>query len=276
MDSETVKNINCDGWQGIVVAKWSDTICKPGELIQNPNKIFKSEKGNITVLKEIQTSNGKTPFIVKKTVNKKFFKRFVNFFRTPKALHNFRLALRLERNDIPVASPIAAFWNSRENIYVTEYIQNSMNLYEVAYGRNKEIAENFSARKAVIGQVAQVIAKLHKANYWHRDSKAGNFIVYKENDAYNIKLIDLDGIKKNILKCQSKQNRTLANLAKTLIRFKSINMTDLYRGFVIYCGQMGIDDRNLKQLFRKIERMAVELRFLMILDDAGKFKVNEQ
>jgi serine/threonine protein kinase len=261
------------GWKGVLVRKWSDLVFDPVELTKNPSQIFKSENGNITSLKEIKWANGNIPFVVKKTASSTLTKRLINFFRTPKSLKNFKIALLLKQNEIEVAEPVAAFWNSHhENIFISEYIPNSMNLYEVAFGKNTEIVKNFSARKAVIRQVAQILAKLHKEGFWHRDSKAGNFIIYKDDTGYKAKLIDFDGIKPNIFSDGEKKIRTLANLAKSLTRFKSVNITDLYRGFMIYCQAMRIHGVHARLLFNKIERATVALRLLMVLEESKNIK----
>ncbi|MCE5340778.1 MAG: lipopolysaccharide heptosyltransferase I [Planctomycetaceae bacterium] len=261
-----------NGWKGLTVRKWSDLVFDPVELTKNPSQIFKSDKSSFIVLKQIDGANGKIPFVVKKITVHSVVKRLVDFFRGPRALRNFKLALVLKEKEIETAEPVAVFWNNRENIYVTEYIPNSMSLYDVAYGKNSEIFNKLAARKAVIRQVAEIVARLHKAGFWHRDSKAGNFIISKDDDGYDAKLIDLDGIKYNFFGCEEKQIRTLANLSKTLIRFKSVNIADFYRGFVIYCNAMGYAHEQSKTLFRKIEKVTVKMRFLSVLEDAGKFK----
>jgi hypothetical protein len=181
--------------------------------------------------------------------------------------------LTLKQKGIEVAEPIAALWNNRlGNIYITEFVAGSENLYDIAFGRNADVNKNFSARKDVIDQIANLIAGLHKAGFWHRDSKAGNFIVFKDDGKYKAKLVDLDGIKKNYICQNEKRIRTLANLAKTLTRFKRVNLADLYRGFRIYCKVMGIGNEQIRPLFGQVERNTVKLRLLTVLEEAEKFK----
>ncbi len=262
-----------NGWKGVAVWKWSDLVFDPAELPQNPSQVFKSDKsGNCAVLKQIDGANGKIPFVVKKITVNSEIKKLVDLFRGTKALRNFKFALLLKAKGIEPAEPVAALWNGNENIYVTEYIPNSMSLYDVAGGQNSEVLNKLPARKAVIRQIAEIIAKLHKAGFWHRDSKAGNFIISKDDDGYKAKLIDLDGIKYNFFGCEEKQVRTLANLAKSLVRFKTVNLADFYRGFTIYCNAMGIAKAQSKSLFCKIERATVEMRLEMVLEDAVKFE----
>ncbi|PKL49320.1 MAG: hypothetical protein CVV39_03170, partial [Planctomycetes bacterium HGW-Planctomycetes-1] len=255
------------GWKGVAVEKWSNLNFEPEKLTQNPDKIFKSENGSITALKKIEN----IPFVIKKTAAGAGLKAVANLFRAPKSLKNFYLAVLLSQKNIEVAAPVAALWHRKYgNIYITEYIPGSFDLYDIAFGRNPEILANFSARKAVIQQTAQIIAKLHKADFWHRDSKAGNFIVYNDAGTYKAKLIDLDGIKQNPKRRSENRIRTLAKLAETLIRFKTVNFTDLYRGFRIYCDEMKITGPDIKRLWQKIERAAVAVRLTTVISDSYK------
>jgi len=267
-----------DNWQGLTVEKWSNLVFEPGKLIEKPARVFKSENGKAAVLKQIESKGEKILFVVKKSTSHDRLKNLGDLFRPPKAVRNFHIALELKNRDIDVAEPVAGLWRKKgiqclENIYITEFCQGSLNLYDVAFGKDAEIISGFRARKAVIQRVAELIAKLHKSGFWHRDPKAGNFIVYKSEDgAYKVKLIDLDGIKRNIFSRQKKHIRTLSGLAETLIRFKAVNFTDLCRGFLYYCNAMGISGDEAKELFRKVERATVAARLLTIVSDSYELK----
>lgn len=257
-------------WKGVAVEKGSELVFEPDKLTEKPELVFKSENGNITSLKQIGSNGKKISFVIKKTVNRTGIRALADLLRAPKSLRNLYLAVLLKQKGIEVAEPVAALW-SRKNgsIYITEYIPNSLSLYDVAFGKDKKILTNFSIRKAVIRQVAEIIAKLHKSNFWHRDSKAGNFIVYKnEKGSYRVKLIDLDGIKQDSTSREENHIRTLSKLAETLTRFKAVNFTDLYRGFLFYCDAMGISDDEAGKLFYKVERATVAIRLLTIVSDS--------
>jgi tRNA A-37 threonylcarbamoyl transferase component Bud32 len=267
-----------DNWQGLAVEKWSNFAFKPARLLEKPDLVFKSDADNITVLKQVENSGKKISLVVKKTVSCNRLKNLALFFRPPKAVRNLHIAIGLKDKEIDVAEPVAALWHKRglqylENIYITEFCPGSLSLYDIAFGRNKEILSNFRTRKAVIQQIAGLIAKLHKSGFWHRDSKAGNFIVYKSEDgSYKVKLVDLDGIKLNLFSKGGKQVRTLSKLAETLTRFKAVNFTDLYRGFLFYCNAMRIDDVQARKLFHKVERLTVAARLLTIVSDSYELK----
>jgi heptosyltransferase-1 len=260
------------GWKGVAIEKWSDFVFEPDKLAQKPDKVFKSENDDFTALKKVEIDGRTISLVVKKTVRRKGIKAVADFLRAPKSLRNFYLAVLLKQKGIAVAEPVAALWSRNVNIYITEYIENSLNLYDIAFGKDREILTNFSARKAVIRQVAETVAKLNKANFRHRDPKAGNFIIYKDGGIYRVKLIDLDGIKQDSADRQENNIRTLSKLAETLIRFKTVNFTDLYRGFRYYCKAMGISEAEAKKLFSEIERTTVAMRLLTITSDSYKLK----
>ncbi len=279
LDNQKVEGLTLlDGWKGLAVRQWSDFIFTPSQLLQNPAEVFKSEDENITILKQVDRDRKKVSIVIKKSVSRNRLKNFTALFRPPKAVRNFNIARALMAKEIDVAAPIAALWRkngfqSLENIYISEFSPGSLNLYDVAFGKNKEIISNFRIRKNIIQQVAALLAKLHQMWFWHRDSKAGNFIVYKTDDgSYKAKLIDLDGIKFNLFNKQSNRVRTLSKLAETLTRFKTVNFTDLYRGFLLYCDAMQLDAWQSRQLFRQVERATVASRFLTIISDSYKFE----
>lgn len=267
-----------DNWQGFAVEKWADFAFDPQKLTENPDTVLKSDGQNITGLKTLDHNGKKISFVFKKTITEFTAKSTIDFFRDSKSVRNLSLAVELKDRQIDSAEPVAALWRKKqfktiENIYLTEYIPASLSLYDVAFGKNKEIISDFSVRKSVITAVAELIASLHKAGCWHRDSKAGNFIVYK-NDAgvYKAKFVDLDGIKRDLPGWGKNRIRTLAKLAETLTRFKVVTFTDLYRGFFDYCGAMQIPYGSARRLFRRVERLTVAKRLTTIIADSYSIK----
>ncbi|MFA6177070.1 MAG: lipopolysaccharide kinase InaA family protein [Phycisphaerae bacterium] len=264
------------GWQGIAVEKWAKLAVEPDSIAENPEKVFKSDSNCITAMKKFKCGVKKPSLVFKKTTNKFTGGVLFDFIRGTKARRNFNLALELSARGIDTALPAAALWRRKafgktESILLTEYIPGSINLYDVAFGRNREIIEKFSSRKEIITQVASILAKLRKAGYWHRDSKAGNFIVYKNGDEnWRARLVDLDGIKPNYLYLGKNNVRTLAKLAETLTRFRMVNFTDLYRGFFNYCRELNIYHGERRRWFGRVERMTVAMRLATAVADSYK------
>ena len=216
-----------DNWQGLAVEKWSNFAFKPDRLLERPDFVFKSDADNITVLKQIESGGKKISLVVKKTVSCGCLKNLALFFRPPKAVRNLHIAIELKNRKIDVAEPVAALWRKRglqylENIYITEFCQGSLSLYDVAFGRNKEILSNFRIRKAIIQQIAELIAKLHKSGFWHRDSKRGILLYTKMKRAsYRVKLVDLDGIKLNLLQQREKTGQNAFKTCRNADTFQN-------------------------------------------------------
>jgi hypothetical protein len=275
---KVVKLQLADGWQGVAVEKWAKLVIEPDKIAENPEKVFKSDSKCTTALKRFKCGGKKASLVFKRTTNKFDFGTLFDFVRGTRAERNFNLALELSARGIDAALPAAALWRRKgisevEDIYLTEYIPGSVSLYDIAFGKNQEIVEKFSSRKEVINQIAVILAKLQKAGYWHRDSKAGNFIVYKNDDGiWRAKLVDLDGIKPNYLYLGKNNIRTFSKLAETLTRFKAVNFTDLYRGLFYYCREHEIYHGERRRLIRQIERMTVAMRLTTAVADSYKME----
>jgi hypothetical protein len=273
---KVVKLQFADGWQGVAVEKWAKLVIEPDKIAENPEKVFKSDLNCIVALKRFKCGGKKASLVFKKTTGKISVGTFFDFVRGTRAERNFNLALELSVRGIDAAAPAAALWRRSgvgkvENIFLTEYIPGSVNLYDIAFGRNQEINEKFNSRREVISQIAAILARLRRAGYWHRDSKAGNFIVYKNDDGnWRAKLVDLDGIKPNYLYLGKNNVRTFAKLAETLTRFRTVNLTDLYRGFFLCCRELEIYHGERRRLFRKVERMTVAMRVATAVADSYK------
>ena len=106
-----------------------------------------------------------------------------------------------------------------------------------------------------------MLASLHKNGLWHRDSKASNFIVCKDNqDKYRILLVDMDGIKRYLLPSRGRQFRSLWRLAASLMPVAGINRTDYLRTFTAYCNLTGLEPSQRRPLYRHLAKRALAKR----------------
>jgi lipopolysaccharide heptosyltransferase I len=172
--------------------------------------------------------------------------------RPGKAIRNFKTALKLLRCGIEGAKPLAAIQQKRylltiQSIYISEYLENSPNLYAFASGHTGR-----DVRKQLCRQLAVILAELHKNGLWHRDSKATNFIVCKDK----ILLVDMDGIKPYLLRRRSRQLRSLWQLAASVMTISAVNRTDYLRTFTTYCNLVGLEIPNRRRVFRKLSSRA--------------------
>jgi len=288
---ETARLKLTNGWSGRVALSdsagnsftardWAECLSEPGTLSEEPEHILKADGGTTIVVRNLKIADGNLAFVVKCQHVGGGFKNFCRSLLLPRAALNFHTAMRLYRSNIPVARPLAALRQRKglfttQSIYLTEYIQGSANLH--AFLRDNHHLLNspgLALRKNLCSQIARIFASLHNASLWHRDAKAGNFLVHQpEKGQYKITLVDMDGIKPYVLRRRRSRFRCLAKLAATLLWHRSVNMTDYLRTFTIYGSLTGLDASKRRRIFRGLARRAVAIRLLTLakaaMEDAG-------
>ena len=182
------------------------------------------------------------------------------------------------RNDVPVVLPFAALekrhrLHTLQSVYITSYVESGTDMLTfVRENLGKIDFTDIKVKRQFCDQIGRILAALENNSLWHRDAKAGNFLVTPANGQYKISLLDLDGIKqyrKNMprwkLKC-----RTLGKLASTLLWHPFINRTDYLRTLVVYSNLTGLDKSERKRLFKDTERFATAARLLTMVGSSIK------
>jgi hypothetical protein len=243
---------------------WNDCLSQPNSLFEDIEKIIKMGSQNYVAVKNLPIRDTTLRVVIKRQYVTAGFRQFFRSLRPGKALRNFRTALRLKSCGIEVASPFAALQQrrslrTRQSIYITEFLTDSSNLHAFAAGRLSSIsrAGQYEIKTQISRQLASVLASLHSRRLWHRDSKASNFVVYKDSrDKYKILLADMDGIKRYVLPSRSRRLRPLWHLAASLMSVPHINRTDYLRTFYAYCDLTGLDPSLRRPLYRLLARRA--------------------
>jgi len=243
----------------LTVDDWRQCLCEPELLVENSEKLLKKD-GPCGVSVKAVTIKGKQRKVVVKYQG--FDKSFRGFFRSlgrVKCLRNFKTAVRLAEHNIPVAYPLAAVYQkkgplTKQSIYITEYLNNSDNLHNFVRRRFVSDESNLGTlKKQFSTQVADILASLHEAGLWHRDGKASNFVVFEDSTGkYQLKLVDMDGIKRYFLRRRSARWRFLWRLGACFIGVAGINRTDYLRTFTIYGNLTGLKKSLRKRTFRKL------------------------
>lgn len=263
------------GWSGRAVLyktrgksftqdEWSGCLSQPNLLFEDIEKILKMGGQNCVAVKNLPIRDTHLQVVIKRQYVGAGFRQFFRSLRPGKALRNFSTALRLKSCGIAVTSPFAALQQRRslrtkQSIYITEYLRNSSNLHSFASKNLSAInrTEQYKVKKQLSHQLAAVLASLHKNGLWHRDSKATNFVVYKDShDKYRILLADMDGIKRYVLPRRSRQFRSLWHLSASLMSLSSVNRTDYLRTFIAYCDLTGLEPSLRRPLFKLLARRA--------------------
>jgi len=273
-------NLTCRNGDVISPGQWQKGLCGLEKLLSNPKKQLKAD-GHTTVAVHDLEIGGKTLRVAVKTHI--YRHKLVNLLRglfRDKSLRSFRTAARLCSNGIPTAYPLAAITQKRgllpvKTIFITEYIENSIEMHTFL---SKNVSQNDAGdkpsgriKKQFASQIANILARLHNAGLWHRDAKAGNFLVAPaETGGFEIMLIDMDGIKPYLLATDKRRYLAFTKLGSVLIWHKGINLTDYLRSFRIYCNLCKVDKRESGKIFKRLCRSAVALRLLTFAGSAMK------
>ncbi len=263
-----------NGWSGRAVLSatsagnfsrtdWTDCLAQPELLFENVEKILKTEGRNCVAVKNLTIADNRLKVVIKRHHPQAGLRQFFRSFRPGKALRNFKTALELLSCGIPVAAPFVALHQkrnllTRQSIYITEYFENSSELYTFSSERlSKAQTGQFELKKEFSHQLAAILASLHKNGLWHRDSKASNFIVTKGTEnKYRILLADMDGIKRYFLRRRSSQFRSLWQLAASTLPVSVINRTDYLRTFTAYCNLVGLEFSQRRPIYRELATRA--------------------
>ncbi|MHC4456050.1 MAG: lipopolysaccharide kinase InaA family protein [Planctomycetota bacterium] len=242
---------------------WTDCLAQPELLFENVEKILKTENQNCVAVKNLTIADSNIKVVIKRHNPQAGLRQFFRSFCPPKAIRNFKTAVKLLRYGLPVAAPLAAIYKRRklrttQSIYIAEYCQDSSDLHTFACEKLPQVpTDSFAVKKELCRQLATILATLHKNGLWHRDSKANNFSVYKDTEnTYKILLTDMDGIKRYSLQRRSRQFRTLWQLAASVFSVPAVMQTDHLRTFTIYCKLVGIKPSKQRQIFRELANRA--------------------
>jgi len=256
------------------IEDWASCLADPISLCDGGETI-KADAGVIVSVQKLHICDKTLPIVVKSQQRWPGIRNLLRSLLPAKGIRNFRTAVRLYHSNVPAARPLAALWQKTgpfitRSIYIAEYIQASTNLY--AFIQDNSVlfsSPNSTLKRELCSQIAHTFAALHRASLWHRDAKAGNFLVHQSpNSQYKITLVDMDGIKPYGLGCRSQRFRGLAKLAATLLCHRSINTTDYLRTFTIYSNLTGLNHCTRHRIFRSLTRRAVAIRLLTLAKSA--------
>ena len=243
--------------------EWAACLAGPQMLLEGADQILKEDGPAFVGVTNLVVGGHDLRVVVKRHNPAPGFRTFFRSLRSGRGLRNLRTALRLVKLDIPVALPLAALQQRygpfvRQSIYITEYIDNSDHLYNFAMKQSSRTpAEKLAVRNQLYRQIAAILAGLHRNGLWHRDAKATNFLVAKAaGGQYKLCLVDMDGIKRYMVRRRCRRLRPLCQLAASLMGVGGVNRTDYLRVFTFYCNLTGVDLAKRRELFRELAGLA--------------------
>ena len=280
-----------NGWRGRVcralrdgnavsAQDWRKALCGLEKLLSEPKKHLKVDGSTTVAVYDLKVGDKTLSIAVKTHIRQAGVVNFLRGLLRDKSLRNFRTAAKLCENGIPAAYPLAAITQKRglitaKTIFITEYIENSTDLYTFAA---KNISQtdpgdksSRQIKKQLALQIATIVAGLHRANLWHRDAKTGNFLVTATPaGGIEVMLVDMDGIKPYLAATEKRRYFAFTKLGSVLMWHKGINLTDYLRSVRIYCNLSKVDKHKGRRIFRRLYRSAIALRLLTFAASAMK------
>jgi len=140
--------------------------------------------------------------IIKRFHYRTGLRRLAFFFFPAPALRCLRGSLLLKSKGVLVPKPLAALeyrdWqNLGTSYYVTEEVGDSRSLQEFWRSAVRPLPRKRrrGARRAILRDLARLLAKLHSMNIYHRDLKSSNILVQGgEGGERRVFLVDLDRV----------------------------------------------------------------------------------
>jgi tRNA A-37 threonylcarbamoyl transferase component Bud32 len=113
------------------------------------------------------------------------------FYRKSKARRSFEYANMLIEKKFHTPKPVAYIENHdfiglTSSYYVSEQLENSFPLTDVLYDNS------FPDREKIIKEYVSLIFRLHNNGIQFLDNSSGNFLIKKENDNYDVYMVDLN------------------------------------------------------------------------------------
>lgn len=162
----------------------------------------------------------------------------------------------LRQLDHPNIIKLYETWETERICFlVTEYCAGGELFYYIVSQENKHLSENEAA--SIMRQAFQAVNYLHKNNIAHRDIKPENFLLYKENDPDNIKLIDF-GLSKKLSENEimHNPNGTAYYIAPEVLNGEYDYKCDIWSlGVVLYillCGRPPFKGKSNPEIIKNI------------------------
>ena len=260
-----------DGWTGLVcledssgrkfsIEDWERCLERPGTILERYEKVLKKEPPSYVVQRNLSIGPETLPVAVKYDARRRGLRGWLRSLRFSRAVRNFRTARRLLEGGVQVAAPAAALYKRKyfsveESIDINEYIDDSINLYHFLRGRlPDDRTGRYAVKRRLAEQIAGILANLHRMGRWHRDAKASNFVVCpRAAGQYEVKLVDMDGIKSYVMPRRARQLQPLWQLGASLTGL--VTRSDCLRTFTLYCNLCGIKEER-RRIYRRLAGLA--------------------
>ncbi len=251
---------------GIDAQAWRAGLAGASNFLGRAERVLKQDGDRWVIAADLALGAGLLPVVIKHHVAPGGVAGIVRGVLPGRAMRNFQTACTLIRAGVPVTWPLAALERAgphgrRESLFITERITGAVDLHAwVQQWTAGQRNVTPTARRTLARHLGETFARLDRAGLWHRDAKAGNFLVAEEPDGPAVYLVDLDGVRTRLPWATHATHRGPAKLAATLMWAGSITATDAWRAVRAYAraGNRNADKAMVRSLHHRAaaERLA--------------------
>ncbi|HEY3303573.1 MAG TPA: lipopolysaccharide kinase InaA family protein [Candidatus Binatia bacterium] len=203
---------------------FAELIRDPDSLLNHPSSLTVKDGHKTKVVRHIfHDGRGVTLNVIVKRFQYKTGLRRLRFFFFPSpALRSLRGALLLQSKGVLVARPLAALeyrdWKKLgTSYYVSEEVGDSRSLKDLwpAFVRTLPRKKRPGLRRALLRDLARLLARLHSMNIYHRDLKNSNILIQGwAGDERRLFLVDLDRVEERPRLSISKRVKNLLQVRR--------------------------------------------------------------
>jgi lipopolysaccharide heptosyltransferase I len=233
--------------------EWTRWLAHPARLLRDCETTLKQHRYSRVVVKTVSTNSGQLSLALKHRTIPPAIRGLLGTLQPAKAMREFRTAVRLLEAGVPTVWPLAGLQKKKlvlttQSLFISEYTANSLNLHDFL---TTDLARLPGTRRSLCRQAAQILASIHKLGLFHRDTKATNFVVCPTTPGqYQLKLADMDGIKRYLVRPAKCRWRPLWRLATSVAHLAT--RTELFRSFSIYCDLTGVKPDRRREIFHQL------------------------
>lgn len=251
---------------------WKPVLARPQELIESllrQSRPIKNSRSTLVCKGQIQVGPHKVSVVCKRQIRRKRFAAIWDCLRHSRSLRAWKISFAMLHRTLPVALPLAVLERRfgpylADSLLITEEVTPSVNL-RVFLTTILPVLNSDQRRQVthvLTDQLQQLLRKMHRHGFVHRDMKATNILIYGatvENckslvpSTLRIVLIDLDGLSLKRRASLAEQLRALARLSISADLSPYITQTDRARFLKAYLTRYGSGSADWKKLWRQIE-----------------------
>jgi len=245
---------------------WRVGLAGASDLFARADRVLKQDGDRWVIAVDLALAERRLQVVAKHHVYPGDLAGIVRSLLPGRAMRNFQTACTLIRAGVPVTWPLAALERAgphgqRESLFITERIAGAVDLHAwVQQWTAGQRDVTPAARRTLARRLGETFARLDRAGLWHRDAKAGNFLVAEGTDGPAVYLVDLDGVRSRPPWATHATHRGPAKLAATLIWAGSITTTDAWRAVhaSARAGNRNVDKAMVRSLYHHAvaERLA--------------------